>query len=408
MSDLSTAFYFAWRYFRTRKKVGLISVTSLITIVGVFIGTVAIIATLSVLNGFQQVIIDRAKDIEPNATINTRHLTLAESDSMLQMLRNNPFVKSVLPVLERKIILSGERDQQVALVKGVLPDAYRKSIALDPYLFNGHFLADSVENTDFPEIVIGVGIANYLAVHTGDTLSLISPLDIESWYAPTMKCIVSDIYQVDIFDYDGTLAFIHQADMQYMLDDSSYHSIEIDFKVSTNPDLAISHLLNILPQNIILKTWQDEHKELFAAMQMEKIGTFIVLNLIIVLAGFNLIASLIMLLLEKQWEIGILKSTGISNRTIFRIYMLLGWINGGIGLIGGLLVSVPLLLIQQYRPFITLPQDVYFIKYLPVSVLGLDIVLTILVLAILISLASWYPARRSAKMKPLTAIRVKM
>jgi lipoprotein-releasing system permease protein len=401
------AFFFAWRYFRTRKKTEMISATSLITIIGVLIGSFAIIASLSVLNGFQKVVIDRALDLEPNARIDLRHFTPEKQDSLYKSLQKLSIIQSIEPIQERKLIIASKRDQQVVFVKGVNPDSYLASTRLQKYFFNEHFLTDTINPQALPEIVIGVGIANYLGLHTSDTLSLISPLDIEDWETPALKCVVSDIFQIDIFDYDKSLAFIHLEDMMYLLDNPAYHFLEISLSEKQKAEKAFRIIKGMLWGNAELSTWQENHQELFAAMRLEKIGTFIVLNLIIVLAGFNLVASLMMLLLEKRWEIGILKSCGMDNDLVFYVYLWLGAINGFLGLIGGLALSLPLLLWQQYFPFIILPQDVYFIKYLPVAVHGLDVLAAIFALILLIFAASWYPAKRSAELNPLAAIRVK-
>ena len=115
-----------------------------------------------------------------------------------------------------------------------------------------------------------------------------------------------------------------------------------------------------------------------------------------------------MLLLEKKWEVGILKSMGLKDNQAFRIYFILGWITGGIGMVIGLISSLSLLLWQQFHPFIRLPGDVYFIKYLPVVVSPWDVLLTIIVLILIITLASLLPARHSVKLKPLDSIKIKM
>ncbi len=401
------ALFFAWRYFRTRKKVAMVSATSLITIIGVLIGSFAIIASLSVLNGFQKVVINRALDLEPHARLDLRHFSSENQDSLYQSLQNISFIEFLEPIQERKLIIASPREQQIAFVKGVSPDSYLASTKLQSYLFNKSFLTDTINPEALPEIVIGVGIANYLGLHTGDTLSLISPLDIQDYEAPAMKCVVSDIFQIDIFDYDKSLAYIHLEDMMYLLDNPAFHFLEISLNQEQKGEKAIKKISEQIPKGAELSTWQENHQELFAAMRLEKIGTFIVLNLIIVLAGFNLVASLMMLLLEKRWEIGILKSCGMDNDLIFYIYLWLGAINGFLGLTGGLLLSLPLLLWQQFFPFIILPQDVYFIKYLPVDLQFPDVLAAVLALIVLIFAASWYPAKRSAELNPLAAIRVK-
>ncbi len=401
--SLKTDFLIAFRYFRTRRKVGMASATSLITLAGVAIGTMAILISMSVLNGFKDVITQRTRDMEPDLKIHIRTLTADEQKGLLDTLSTRFPDYTFMPVMDRKVIASGNK-QRLIQVKGVRPDRFNDMIHLKSYLAYQSFLTDDITQTDYPEIVLGSGLAYSLGVSAGDTLTLISPVDIESFSAPVLKTILKNTFDVDVFNYDDMLGFIHLLDMQYFLDDPGWHEIY----VRTDDPGARQKIAAVLPEKIPLVPWQEEHRELFAAMEMEKKGTFIVLNLIILLAGFNLVSSLIMLLLEKKWEIGILKSMGLRDDDAFRIYFILSWITGGIGMVIGLIVSLTLLLWQQFHPFIMLPQDVYFIKYLPVIVSPVDVILTTAVLIVIISLAGLFPARQSVKLKPLDSIKVKM
>ena len=403
-----TIFWIAFRYFRTRKKVKMVSVISIITILGAFVGTFAILSSLSVMNGFKKTIVDRAVNFEPNMKVFVKEYPKEFQENLQRKIAKLENVNEVSPVVERKIIISNSQGQLLSVIKGISPDSYRKTIEIEPYLLKGDFLTDDIYSTDFPEIVIGAQISDYLNVMIGDTVSLLSPLDIKAYSAPTMECVVKDIFQVDIFNYDYR-AFIHIEDMKYLLDYSSSHYLEITGNKKFNKKKVKKEIEKMGVKSKYISTWEEDHKEVFAAMQMEKIGTFIVLNLIIILSGFNLISSLLMLLLEKRWEIGILKSMGMNNKNSFKLYFYLGWLTGGSGMILGMIFSLTLLLLQQHFPFIHLPGggEVYIMKYLPVDVKLLDVIITFITLSFVISLSSWYPARKANKIKPLEAIKSK-
>ncbi|MDA3871309.1 MAG: ABC transporter permease [Candidatus Marinimicrobia bacterium] len=403
-----TIFWIAFRYFRTRKKVKMVSVVSIITILGAFIGTFAILSSLSVMNGFKKTIVDRAVNFEPDIRVFVKNYSEEFQDDLQTKISELENVEKVSPIVERKIIISNSQGQQLSLIKGISPNSYRKIIEIEPYLFRGDFLTDDITSTTFPEIVIGAQVANYLSIAIGDTISLLSPLDIKTYSAPTMKCIVKDIFQVDIFDYDYR-AFIHIADMKYLLDDPLNHYLEVSGDKKFNKEEVKREISQLGVKSKYISTWKEDHKEVFSAMQVEKIGTFIVLNLIIVLSGFNLISSLLMLLLEKRWEVGILKGMGMNDKNSFRLYYYLGWLTGGSGMIFGMIFSLTLLLLQQYFPFIHLPGggEVYIMEYLPVDVKLLDVIITFITLSLVISFSSWYPARKANKIKPLEAIRSK-
>ena len=379
------------------------SATSLITLIGVAVGTMAVLISMSVLNGFRDVITHRTRNMEPDLKIHVRIFDESDQRNLLTNLEYNFPDYHFTPVLDRKIIVSGTK-QSLMQLKGIYPSELGSMFKLKPYLKYDSFLTEDIGQTEFPEIVLGSGLAYSLNLMVGDTVTLLSPADVEYYSAPVMKAILKNIYDIDIFNYDDMTGFVHILDMQYFIDEPGWHEIY----VRTTDSNAEKKLRSYLPDQLSLISWKDEHRELFAAMEMEKKGTFIVLNLIILLAGFNLVSSLIMLLLEKKWEVGILKSMGLKVNQAFRIYFILGWITGGIGMVIGLISSLSLLLWQQFHPFIRLPGDVYFIKYLPVVVSPWDVLLTIIVLILIITLASLLPARHSVKLKPLDSIKIKM
>lgn len=379
------------------------SATSLITLIGVTIGTMAVLISMSVLNGFRDVISHRTRNMEPDLKIHVRILNESDQRDLLSELEYHFPEYHFTPVLDRKIIISGTR-QTLMQLKGIYPSELGSMFRLEPYLKYDSFLTEDIGQTEFPEIVLGSGLAYSLNLMVGDTVTLLSPADVEYYSAPVMKAVLKNTYDIDIFNYDDMTGFVHILDMQYFIDEPGWHEIYVRISEPNGE----KKLRAFLPEQVSLISWKDEHRELFAAMEMEKKGTFIVLNLIILLAGFNLVSSLIMLLLEKKWEVGILKSMGLKDNQAFRIYFILGWITGGIGMIIGLSASLIFLLWQQFHPFIRLPGDVYFIEYLPVIVSFRDVLLTIVVLILIITLAGLLPARHSVKLKPLDSIKVKM
>ena len=396
------------RYFSSRKKVKMISTTSLITIIGTFLGTFAIIAALSVMNGFRDMVFQRTQNMSPALTFYVKHATEEEQEVLLKELRNSPDFRMATPTLERKMLISSGKYQQLGFVKGIRPDEYNTIMNIRPYLQEKRLLTADLAQTEFPEILLGLSLANRIGVGIGDTVTLVSLLDIQTYTAPSIQCIVRDLFNVTVFDYDYR-AYMHLLDMQYLLDEPAYHQIETELTQEKQLLQVQKDWQSRLPASVRLANWWEEHLELFSAMQVEKIATFLVLCLVILLAGFNLIASMVMLLLEKKWEIGILQSMGCGSRDAYRIYFRLGWYTGGLGMVLGLVSALLLLLLQQYFPFFVMPgaEDVYIFRYVPVIVNFWDVLFTVLVVALLISLASLLPARRAARVRPLEAIKTK-
>ena len=408
MSKKSYINYIAGRYFSSRKKVRMISTTSIITIIGTFLGTFAIIAALSVMNGFRDMLFTRTQDMSPDLTFYIKNISDEARTDLYDAIKEDTRIKTLTPSIERKMLVNSGKYQQLAFIKGIRPDEYKKILKLEPYLQEKKFLTDDLAKTPYPEIIMGLSLANKIGVEVGDTINLVSLLDVKTYNAPSMQCIVKDVFNVTVFDYDYR-AYMHILDMQYLLNEPNYHQFEAELFSTNDLNSVDKYWKEHIPDNSRVASWWEEHLELFSAMQVEKIATFLVLSLIIIIAGFNLISSMIMLLLEKKWEIGILQSMGCAPRDAHRIYFRLGWYTGGLGMILGAAMAVILLLIQQYFPFFVMPgaNDVYIFKYVPVIVNFWDVLATLIMVSILITFSSLVPARRANKIKPLDAIKTK-
>ncbi|MCF7833386.1 MAG: ABC transporter permease [Candidatus Marinimicrobia bacterium] len=408
MSKKSYINYIAGRYFSSRKKVRMISTTSIITIIGTFLGTFAIIASLSVMNGFRDMLFNRTQDMSPDLTFYVKNITTETRTDLYDAIKEDTRIKVLSPSIERKMLVNSGKYQQLAFIKGVRPDEYKKILNLEPYLQEKEFLTNDLAQTPYPEIIIGLSLANIIGVGVGDTINLVSLLDVKTYTAPSMQCIVKDVFNVTVFDYDYR-AYMHILDMQYLLNEPNYHQFEAELHSTSDLNSVNKYWKEHIPDNCRVASWWEEHLELFSAMQVEKIATFLVLSLIVIIAGFNLISSMIMLLLEKKWEIGILQSMGCAPRDAYRIYFRLGWYTGGLGMVLGTAVAVILLLIQQNFPFFVMPgaNDVYIFKYVPVIVNFWDVFATLIMVSILITLSSLIPAKRANNIKPLEAIKTK-
>ncbi|MEA2077892.1 MAG: ABC transporter permease [Candidatus Marinimicrobia bacterium] len=408
MSKKSYINYIAGRYFSSRKKVKMISTTSMITIIGTFLGTLAIIASLSVMNGFRDMLFQRTQDMSPDLTFYVKNITSESRDELFKAIKEDTRIETITPTIERKMLVNAGKYQQLAFIKGIRPDEYKNILKLEPYLQEKKFLTGDLSKTPYPEMIIGLSLANKLGVGVGDTLTLLSLLDVKTYTAPSMQCIVKDVFNVTVFDYDYR-AFMHILDMQYLLNEPNYHQFETELYSSKELNTVNKYWKDHIPDNSRVASWWEEHLELFSAMQVEKIATFLVLSLIVLIAGFNLISSMIMLLLEKKWEIGILQSMGCAPKDAYRIYFRLGWYTGGLGMVLGTVSAVILLLIQQYFPFFVMPgaNDVYIFKYVPVIVNIWDVLATLALVSILITLSSLVPAKRANRIKPLEAIKTK-
>jgi lipoprotein-releasing system permease protein len=262
---------------------------------------------------------------------------------------------------------------------------------------------------DMPSILLGNELANTLNVSINDVVETISPmgrLTPVGSVPRVMRFKVGGIFKTGMYEFDSTLAYADiEETARFLGITGKVSGIEVKIENIYNaPDISIA-IQEHLGYPFWTRDWIQMNHNLFAALKLEKIVMFIILTLIIMVASFNIISTLSMMVMEKSKDIGILKSMGATKKSIRNIFMLQGLIIGGIGTIAGLLLSLILCFILGKYQFIELPPDVYYISTLPVRVEWLDVSM-VAVAAVIISLfASWYPAVRASRLYPAEALK---
>ncbi len=396
--------WIALRYFKSKKRTGLISFTSYISITGIALGTFALVVALSVLNGFESEITNRVVNLESHLRITGNKIS-EEDLTLINEKLNRDNLRSVAPFVIRKSIISNYGSEGIIRVKGIQPPLLSSLFRDESNIVRGD-KSFEVASSNLPGILIGFRLADKLGAYIGDTLRVINPLDVGSRFdVPVIgKFVLSGIFRLDIFDYDENLAFIDLNEGQRIFKlDGLYSGIDIRFNEYRHIEHIAEKLKEKLPAELNVMTWEDLHKSLFGAMKLEKYGSFITLCLIILVAIFNLTSSLVMLVMEKIREIGMLQTLGLSRTQVKGIFLRLGVITGSIGLSFGLLLSLPLCILQSIYKFIPLPA-VYFIPYLPVEVHFLDVLFVVIACLLLVFISTIYPSWRVGELIPVEAI----
>ena len=400
----NTLTWIALRYFRSKKKTGLISFTSYVSIFGIAIGAFALVLTLSVLNGFEEEITSRVIDVESHIRISGPDVGPHTIESVKKILRFER-LQSIHPFISKKSVLSSEGSDAVVRLKAIDSLALRQNLSLEEVMIRGSCDYRSAVS-GLPGILVGFRLADKLGLYIGDTLNVVNPLNIGSRFAVPYvgQFVLTGIFRLDLFDYDDNLAFIDLAQGQRIFDmQNRYSGIDIKFDEYDQIQEIKTRLASNLDQEAFISSWEDLHKTLFGAMKLEKYGSFLALCFIILVAIFNLTSSLIMLVLEKIREIGMMQALGMNADHIKGIFLRLGLITGGIGLAIGVFTSLAICLVQQYYQFIPLP-PVYFIRYLPIRVHAADVILITIAGIVLVFLGTLYPSWRVGKLLPLEAI----
>jgi len=392
------------RYFRSKKQTGLISFTSYVSIFGIALGAFSLLITLSILNGFEMEITSRVIDLESHLRITGNDINQTLLPELSTLLKNEN-LDVIYPFVQKKSVLSNVGYDAVIRLKGIDPEIFSRKILPPAALMRGNN-DFTVPTADLPGIVVGYRLADKLGLYLGDTVNVINPLDIKSSYSiPYVgHFVLSGVFRLGLFDYDENLAFIDINGAQKIFKmNTDVSGIDIRFQDYKNIPSIKGRLRNNLGAGMTISSWEDLHRDLFGAMKLEKYGSFLALSFIILIAIFNLTSSLVMLIMEKIREIGMLQTLGMNRNHIQGIFLRLGFLTGSIGLFVGLGLALIFCLIQQYYRILPLP-SVYFIPYLPVQLHILDVVAILIAGLILIYLGTLYPARRVGQLAPLEAI----
>ncbi|MCG3121458.1 MAG: Lipoprotein-releasing system transmembrane protein LolE [bacterium] len=412
---MSYEFFIAKRYLRSKRQVKFISLITYISIIGVMIGTAALIIVLSVMNGFESEVRSRIIGFDAHVKLQTRHdRGLTNYPEILDKVKGIPHIVAAAPyILDKAMIISRDR-KEGAKIKAIDP---QREAEVTDFVKNVNYgtlnlgLIEKEGERAFPGIIIGFSLADRLNVGLGDRVQVLSAAGFQLGGLAAMPTVrtfrVAGYFQTGLYEYDDNAAFISIPEAQRLFEmGNKVNGIQFkltDMEQAREVADLIEQRVGGAPFETI--TWFDMNKTLFAWMQYEKWIAFIILSLIIIVATFNIVSTLIMVVLEKTKEIGILKSLGATNESVRRIFIFQGGVAGVLGTLLGVIIGYALCLAQIKFQFFSLPSDVYIISALPIRMESWDFVF-IAGAALLLSLtATIYPAYRASKLDPVHAMR---
>jgi len=408
---MSFELFVGTRYLRAKQKETFISLITILSIAGVTVGVMALIVVIAVMAGFESDLKSRILGIESHLVIMSHGGQMTDYQQTLKNVGSHEGVIAATPFIYTQTMLRSSTGISGAVLRGIDPDSVKDVISVfeDVVPPQKHDKIEAEQNNEVPSIVLGKELARRLGVTRSDTVYLISPAGILSpiGHVPAMKRFqVSDIFESGMYEYDGSLAFIHLADAQKILRMvDSVTGIEVRVKDIYKAGDIAEKIVGKLGFPYWARDWTQMNQNLFAALKLEKTVMFIILALIILVAAFNIASTLIMMVMEKTRDIAILKAMGATDKSIGKIFVIKGVVIGGIGtFIGVTLGYVLCKLLEKYK-FIELPGDVYYITTLPVRMELLDIVLIATAAIVICFLATLYPARQASKLNPVEAIR---
>ncbi|APF20472.1 protein of unknown function DUF214 [Caldithrix abyssi DSM 13497] len=407
----SFEFFIAKRYFKAKRRTGFISIITYVSIGGVMIGVTALILVLSVMNGFEQEVRSRLLDADAHVRVRKFYMEpITRTDSLLKLANKLPHVIGASPVIMDKGMISGKERQYATVVKAIDPELANKVVDLKKHLVLGQldFTPKLYHGKMLPGIVLGRYLADALyATHIGDIVTVWTmPKEGGIFSQPRVKQFyVAGLVEIGYYEYDKTLSYMSLEDARQLFGVKGVTWIELKLDDYNKAGQVAQQIEDMLGFPYTTETWFQLNRSLYSWMEIEKWGAFVILSLIIMVAAFNIISSLIMVVMEKTREIGILKSMGASSRSILKIFLYEGLLVGIIGTVLGCLIGYTAGFIQLKFQVISLPPDVYLISSLPVVMKWGDFAAIASVSILLSLLASLYPAYRASKLIPVEAIR---
>ena len=405
--------FIAVRYLRGKRKIGFISWITYITAMGVCLGSFVLVIALAVANGFEKEVRDRIVGTIAHARLMQYHSQSIENpDSLRKIIRTHPEVVASSPYITGKAGIECDQVQEAVMFTGIDDSLDAVVTDLHDMVKWGRFSLDSTESErgrKFPGILIGKGLADKMGVLEGAEVVLMSLAPAGDGIDPVPKMArftVSGVFESGMYEFDLSLVYISIESAQFLLNMNGVEGLEIRttdlFKADRIAE-EVRMMIGGYPYRAI--DWKMQNRSLFQWMKLERMIIFLVISLIMVVAAFNIISSLIMMILEKRREIGILMSMGASSSAIMRIFMANGIVIGFIGSTVGVGLAVALCFAQYHWRFIPIPGDLYFINKLPVIIRAVDVFSVYIVANLICWLVTLYPAWKAASLLPAESIR---
>lgn len=403
----SFEWFVSLRYLRAKRKQKFISLITVISILGVAVGVLALIVVLSVYTGFTEGLRDQIIGVNSHALVQRFGSSISDSAGISAKVQAVPGVEATTPYIYGQALISSANQSSGIVLRGIEPASAMRVINIGEKMQSGQ-LSDLDKPLEVPGIVLGRDMARQLQVGVGAKVRLMSPngpLSPMGVLPKIRTCLVVGVFETGMFEYDSTIGYISLETARSLTDlRQGVHGIEIRVNDIDKADQIATAVQTVLGQGYSVRDWMQLNRNLFAGLKLEKMGLFIALDLIILVAALNIISALIMVVMEKTRDIAILKSMGATTKAIMRIFFYQGMVIGLAGTVLGVGGGLGLCAILKRYKIIELPPNVYPMSTMPIKVVPAD-VSVIAISAILITLlATLYPSWKASKVRPAEAL----
>lgn len=405
-------FLIAFRYLRARKQEGFVSVITLFSFLGIALGVATLIIVMSVMNGFQAEFRERILGLGGHINVYGKTSPIGGYLTDADQLRTLPGVVNVFPLIDAQVLIAQNGMARGAMLRGMQPADMGSKPLLASHIVSGH-----LPPLDSDKILVGRRLAEALNLKPGASLNLLSPAGNITPFGTMPRShsyVIGGIFDVGMYEYDSNFIYMPLASAQAFLNlDGRVNTLEI---TTTDPN-NLAHLMQEISQKLgpdyRVQNWMQVNGSYFNALAVERNVMFLILTLIIIVAAFNIISGLIMLVKDKSHDIAILRTMGASRVSVQKIFILTGATIGVAGTLAGLALGVTFALnIESIREFLQhltgtdlFSAEIYFLSQLPAKIDGGEVFGVVAMALVLSFLATLYPAWRAARLSPVEALR---
>ncbi len=397
------------RYLKAKRKQRFISVITIISVLGVMVGVMALVVVLSVMNGFRSDLMSKILGVNSHILVLNLSGTFSGYRQVTEKVKEMDGVVAVTPFVYTQVMLNNAGRVSGAVLRGVDPKSAARVVSFESMVKEGSLSSLDEPEKGVPSMIIGSELAKQLGAATGSLVTVISP---EGKLTPlgrtpnTKRFKVTGIFDSGMYEYDASMVYISLGEAQRFLAlGDNVTGLEVKVTEVNQSDVIAKKIQKALGYPYWTKDWKLMNRSLFSALKLEKLTMFVILTMIVLVGALNIISTLVMVVMEKTRDVAILRAMGASAKSIMSIFMFQGILVGVIGTIAGLSSGLGIChLLSRYK-FISLPADVYYISKLPVQVVLSDVA-TVAAAAVVISfLATLYPAWYASRLNPVESFR---
>jgi lipoprotein-releasing system permease protein len=401
--------FLAIRYLKAKRKQAFISVITVISVVGVMMGVMALIVVLSVMNGFREDLMGKILGVNSHAVVLSYEGAFLDYDRIARETGAVEGVVAATPFIYSQVMVNSQGSVSGSVLRGIDTSSAGKVIAIDRMIKRGSLQSLDSLHDGLPAIIMGKELARMLAVQPGDAVTVVSPMGKITPVGrvpQNRKFKVTAIFESGMYEYDATMVYVSLKEAQDFLGlDDRATGVEVRVTDVYKADQVGAAVTKKLGYPYWAKDWKQMNRSLVSALKLEKIAMFVILIMIVLVGALNIISTLVMVVMEKNRDVAILRAMGATQKSIMTVFMFQGVLVGVVGTMVGLGAGLGLChLLAKYK-FIELPSDVYYISTLPVRVEMLDVVLVIVAALVISFLATLYPSRHASRLNPVESLR---